>query len=167
MLEEIKKERLKKLENFREKGIEPYPAGPFEKEDVLEVVKKDVGVEVKVAGRIILMREMGNISFFHLQDESGRVQLVLNKKEFGEDYKFWVKNLDVGDFVGAKGERYDTKKGEKSVLIKDLMNSITVREIKQFIQYGEKTSLKSSILILKSRGLCFYIFGLCTILDEF
>lgn len=130
MLQKIRAEKIKKLENFKNAGIDPFPPGPFEKEDLAQVIKKDLGRKVKVAGRIMLLREMGNITFLHLQDESGRMQVVLNKKEFeaaetappGEntDYKFWIKNLDLGDFLGVEGERFDTQKGEKSVLAKNL-----------------------------------------------
>lgn len=118
MLKDIKEARLKKLENFKKIGIDPFPAGPFEKEDIGQVIKKDLGQKVKIAGRIMLFRLMGNIAFLKLLDESGSIQVVINKKEFEGDYKFWTKNLDRGDFVGVEGERFDTQKGEKSVLAK-------------------------------------------------
>lgn len=120
MLDEIRKDKLKKLENFRKKGIDPFPPGPFQKEDLGSVLEESVGKEAKVAGRIMLMRVMGNITFLTLQDESGRGQVVLNKKELEDDYKFWTKNLDLGDFLGVEGERFDTQKGEKSVMAKKL-----------------------------------------------
>jgi len=120
MLEDIKQDKIKKLENFKKAGIDPYPAGPFEKECSKDVLKKKVGEKSKVAGRVMLFRDMGNITFIHIQDQCGRIQVVLNKKEFDGDYKLWVKNLDVGDFVGVEGERFDTKKGEKSVLVKKI-----------------------------------------------
>ncbi|HHX58761.1 MAG TPA: lysine--tRNA ligase [Candidatus Moranbacteria bacterium] len=122
MLNQIRQDRIKKLENFKNAGIDPYPAGPFEKENITEVLQKSVGDSVKVAGRIMLLRVMGNIAFLTLQDESGRGQVVLNKKELTEDenYKLWTKNLDIGDFIGVEGERFDTQKGEKSVLARKL-----------------------------------------------
>jgi len=120
MLEDIKQEKIKKLQNFVETGIDPYPAGPFEKECSKDVLKKEFGESAKIAGRIMLFRDMGNIAFLHIQDVCGRIQVVFNKKEFDGDYKFWVKNLDIGDFVGVEGERFDTKKGEKSILIKKI-----------------------------------------------
>lgn len=122
MLNQIRQDRIKKLENFKNAGIDPYPAGPFEKENITEVLQKSVGDSVKVAGRIMLLRVMGNIAFLTLQDESGRGQVVLNKKELAEDenYKLWTKNLDIGDFIGVEGERFDTQKGEKSVLARKL-----------------------------------------------
>lgn len=120
MLDNIREEKIKKLNNFIEAGIDPYPSGPFEKQDSQEVLEKPVDEEVKVAGRVMLFRDMGNITFIHIQDESGRIQVVLNKQEFSGDYKLWVKNLDIGDFVGVDGKRFDTQKGEKSVLVDEL-----------------------------------------------
>ena len=120
MLDQIKADRLQKLKNFETAGINPYPPGPLRKESLREMVKRKLGEKTKVAGRIVLMRVMGNIAFLTLQDQSGRGQVVLNKKELEGDYKFWVKNLDLGDFIGIKGERFNTKKGEKSVLAKEI-----------------------------------------------
>ena len=120
MLEDIKQDKIRKLENFKEAGINPYPSGPYDKENSEVVLKKGVGEKAKVAGRVMLFRDMGNITFLHIQDQFGRIQVVLNKKEFDGDYKLWVKNLDVGDFIGVEGERFDTKKGEKSVLAKKI-----------------------------------------------
>ncbi len=120
MLDNIREEKIKKMQNFVEAGIKPYPAGPFEKENSAEVLKKGIGESVKVAGRVMLFRNMGNITFIHIQDQFGRIQVVLNKKEFDGDYKLWVKNLDGGDFIGIEGARFDTRKGEKSVLVKKI-----------------------------------------------
>lgn len=122
MLDSIRQDKLKKRANFEMAGINPYPAGSFDKEDLKKTLEKSVGEKVRVAGRIMLFRNMGNLTFMHLQDESGRGQIVLNKKEFqGEEgYKLWVKNLDIGDFIGIEGERFDTHKGEKSVIAKKI-----------------------------------------------
>jgi len=130
MLEDIKADRLRKLNNFKEAGINPFPPGHFEKEDIQDVLQnKQVGEKVRIAGRIMLMRVMGNIAFLHIQDENGRGQIVLNKKELENTisengteitYKFWTKNFDLGDFIGVEGERFDTQKGEPSVLVKKI-----------------------------------------------
>jgi lysyl-tRNA synthetase, class II len=120
MSDAYRAERLKKLQAFKDKGIDPFTAGPFHKQPLGEVINQPLGAEAQVAGRIMLMRDMGNICFMHLQDESGRLQIVLNKKEFSDDYKFWVNNLDLGDFIGVAGARFDTQKGERSVLAKTI-----------------------------------------------
>jgi lysyl-tRNA synthetase class 2 len=118
MGESIRADKLKKLEAFKSAGIDPFPAGPFEKESSQQVVSYPLGTAVRVAGRIMLFREMGNITFLHIQDEAGRIQIVLNRAKLVEqDYKFWVRNLDMGDFIGVEGERFDTNKGEQSVLV--------------------------------------------------
>lgn len=121
MLDELRAEKIKKLNAFKEAGIDPFPAGPFDKESTVDVLRKDAGSPVRVAGRIMLFRIMGNITFLHIQDEFGRLQIVISKKELPEqDYKFWIKNLDMGDFIGVAGERFVTNKGEESVLARKL-----------------------------------------------
>ena len=120
MLEDIRQDKIKKLNNFREKGINPYPSGPFEKEDITEVIAKELGQPAMIAGRVMLLRDMGNIAFLDIQDETAKMQVVVNKQELDDDYRFWIKNLDIGDFLGVEGQRFDTQKGEKSVLAKKL-----------------------------------------------
>ena len=120
MIDNIREDKIKKLNNFIEAGIDPYPSNFFEKQNSNEVLEIPIGENVKVAGRIMLFRDMGNITFIHIQDESGRIQVVFNKKEFSGDYKFWVKNLDMGDFIGVEGKRFDTQKGERSVLVEKI-----------------------------------------------
>jgi len=121
MLSDVREDKIKKLKNFINRGISPFPAMAFEKEKSSVVKELMVGCAVKVAGRIMLFRDMGNLTFLQLQDEFGKIQVVLNKKELGEDYRFWVKNLDLGDFIGIEGERFNTHKGEKSVLAKKII----------------------------------------------
>jgi lysyl-tRNA synthetase class 2 len=117
----LKKDRLKKLKNIIEAGIDPYPSLAFPKESAKSLLEKPNGTPARAAGRIMLFREMGRIAFLHLQDESGRIQFVLNENELGRElFRFWIKNLDLGDFVGLEGERFDTKKGERSLLVKKL-----------------------------------------------
>ncbi len=149
MLKDIKESRLKKLENFKKAGIDPFPAGPFDKENISQAIQKKLGEKVKIAGRIMLFRLMGNIAFLKLLDESGSIQVVVNKKEFENDYKFWVKNLDMGDFIGVEGERFDTQKGEKSVLAKKvvlLVKSLRPLPDKHKALKNEETRLRKRYL---------------------
>lgn len=120
MLEDIRQDKIRKMQNFLDKGIQPFPSMVMKKEDIKAVLQKEVGQPAKIAGRVMLFRDMGNITFMSVQDESSRMQVVVNKNEFAEDYKFWVKNLDMGDFVGVEGQRFDTQKGEKSILASKL-----------------------------------------------
>lgn len=121
---EIRAQRIAKLEAIRAAGINPYPERAFESEAIADVLKKDNGAPAQVAGRIMLFREMGNITFFHIQDRTGRMQMVLNKRTYTPqgaiDYKFWIKKLDLGDIVHISGERMTTEKGEPSLLVKEM-----------------------------------------------
>lgn len=120
-----RQDRLKKLENLRNLGINPYPSQVkrthFVKEilDNFKALEKD-GKKVSVAGRLRSLRGHGNLTFANLEDESGSVQLALSKKEVGpEAYKLFEKNLDMGDFIEAKGVLFFTHKGEQSINVKE------------------------------------------------
>jgi lysyl-tRNA synthetase class 2 len=110
--------RLAKLENFKKAGIHPYPAR-FEKPlDIEQVLTRGETEPVATAGRIMLFRQMGSITFAHIQDFTGRMQVVFKKDLLGEElYKLITKNHDLGDFIGVEGTIFTTKTGEKSVLV--------------------------------------------------
>jgi lysyl-tRNA synthetase class 2 len=112
--------RLSKLEAMKQAGIHPYPAR-FDKEmDLAQAMKLEENAPVKSAGRIVLFRQMGSITFAHLQDFTGRMQVVFKKDLLGPDlYKLITKNHDLGDFIGVDGAIFTTKTGEKSILIKE------------------------------------------------
>lgn len=77
-------------------------------------------LDVQVAGRIMLKRIMGKISFVTLQDMSGQIQLVLQKDRLGEDLYMAFKDYDIGDIVGVAGQVSKTKKGELSIKATEL-----------------------------------------------
>lgn len=120
-IDKIKKERRKKLENLREKGINPYPARverTHSIEEVLSSFDKLSGKEEKVilCGRIRLIREHGKISFIEMEDGTGRIQGMLREDELGKErYRFFLDNFDIGDFVEIKGVLIQTKTGEKTI----------------------------------------------------
>jgi lysyl-tRNA synthetase class 2 len=110
--------RLAKLENFKKAGIHPYPER-FEKLlDVEKALTLSENEPVSTAGRIMLFRQMGSITFAHIQDFTGRMQVVFKKDTLGDElYKLITKNHDLGDFIGVSGNIFTTKTGEKSVLV--------------------------------------------------
>ena len=87
--------------------------------------------EVVLVGRVRSTRPMGGSTFSHIEDESGKIQLFLNKKNISEElYKLFVKNTEIGDFVEARGKLFLTKAGEKSLEVSDWkMLSKSVRPI--------------------------------------
>jgi lysyl-tRNA synthetase class 2 len=119
--EQIVNERIKKIEDLRKRGINPYPVKFDKKEDINECLKKKMDSSVKTAGRLITKRELGKISFAKLRDHSGDIQLVLQEEKTPEKIlSFFSKDIDAGDFVGVEGGVFKTKTNEVSILVKDL-----------------------------------------------
>jgi lysyl-tRNA synthetase class 2 len=116
--EQIINERLRKLEELRKEGINPYPHNFDKKLSTKECLKK-VDASVKTAGRVMTKRDLGNIAFAKLRDDSGEIQLVLQKGETPEKARdFFKKYIDTGDFIGVEGKVFKTKTKEISILVK-------------------------------------------------
>jgi lysyl-tRNA synthetase, class II len=74
-----------------------------------------------LAGRVVLWRDMGGLTFGHIQDQTGRVQVSLQKKELGaEAYKGWARGVSLGDHIGVRGHMWTTNKGERTLAAQDL-----------------------------------------------
>jgi lysyl-tRNA synthetase, class II len=76
--------------------------------------------QVKVAGRMMLKRVMGKASFATVQDESGRIQLYVQRETLGEEAYNTFKHWDLGDIIGAEGSLFKTKTGELSIKVTSL-----------------------------------------------
>ncbi|MCH7568518.1 MAG: lysine--tRNA ligase [Nanoarchaeota archaeon] len=125
--EEIVNERLKKLNELKEQGIDPYPHKYDKKDNASNLQEKHkklkkgekTKTKVKIAGRLRGFRDLGKISFGILQDGTGKIQITLQKD--GTPNKlitFFKKYIDIGDFVGVEGTIFRTQRGELSVLVK-------------------------------------------------
>jgi len=127
--ETLRREALGKL---RELGIEPYPAPLYPVNATAASVKAEFDPEkgnlqdICIAGRLMSRRIMGAASFAELQDETGRIQIYVNRDEIcpGEDKTMYntvfKKLLDIGDVIGIKGFAFITKTGQLSVHVKEL-----------------------------------------------
>lgn len=111
--------RFDKAKKLRELGRTPY-AAKFERSHMLEAARTcPDGEPVTIAGRVMLFREMGKLTFATLQDHTGRVQIAFREEEIGkEEYKLLQKLIDLGDIIGVSGERFTTQKGEPTVSVK-------------------------------------------------
>ncbi len=111
--------RLKRLEEIKKSGVNPYPS-KFRKENLLIEVKNSIdGKKLFTAGRLITKRVMGKLVFCHLADQSAKVQIAVKQDVLAkDDFKFFVKKIDMGDFIGVEGEVFTTHKGEKTLLVK-------------------------------------------------
>jgi len=118
-------ERINKLEELKKKGINPYPAKVNRSHSVNEALLDFDGLQknetaIDLVGRLRSVREHGNLTFAHLQDGTGMIQIAISKKEIGADnYKDFLKLIDTGDFIEIKGVCFVTHKGEKSVMAKE------------------------------------------------
>lgn len=113
--EQIRRDKLTEIS----KVCNPYP-DKFERTHTLKDAKElaDDTKDVSVAGRIIFMRKMGKLSFVRIRDLEGALQLELKVDELGEEnYDFFKKQIDSGDFIGAKGEMFTTQTGEKTLRV--------------------------------------------------
>jgi len=119
--DQIIKERLRKISELREKGINPYAYRFDKKNSVEESLKHKLGSKVKTAGRVMTKRGIGKIIFSDLRDFSGKIQMVFQDKETPKkDFSFFKRYIDMGDIVGVEGKIIKTKTGEISILVKKL-----------------------------------------------
>jgi lysyl-tRNA synthetase, class II len=128
-LSEQEIQRREKLQQLRQLGIEPYPAELYPVDTHTSDIKTNFkeGKQVCIAGRMMSQRIMGKASFAEIQDAEGRIQVYFNRDEIcpGEDKMLYndlfKKLLDLGDFVGVKGELFRTQVGEPSVNVKEFV----------------------------------------------
>ena len=123
-LEDLQKERLKKLKNIQSLKVNPYPsyakatAGKPSRIGI-DRARKLMGKKVVVAGRLRSFRSMGKITFADLEDASDKIQLFFSQQELtGAKYEF-LTNFDLGDFIEVSGEVFKTQAGEITVRVLD------------------------------------------------
>ncbi len=124
MLEDIIQERKKKLEAIKAAHIDPYPARVKRSFNIAKAIEDfdtiaASGDVVSLAGRIRSLRDMGAIIFVDLEDENGKIQLVM-KEDTLKELEFWRSVLDMGDFISVTGPLFATKRGENSLEVKEL-----------------------------------------------
>ena len=123
-LEEILALKAEKVRELRARGHEPYPHRWERTHSLAQALalgkpisaQERTGQTVRVAGRLIQIREMGKASFAHLLSDGTRLQIYLKKDILGEEaYRHFVKDLHVGDFIGIEGTVFKTRTGETTV----------------------------------------------------
>jgi lysyl-tRNA synthetase class 2 len=121
-ISQYEQERRQKLQKLRDLGVDPY-GGRTEGVTALARIKSsyrpemgaDGGPVVKGAGRVVLKRDMGKLSFLTLRDETADLQVGLDKKRLSE--RDWEVNnlIDLGDQIVVEGPLGTTKKGETTI----------------------------------------------------
>jgi lysyl-tRNA synthetase, class II len=119
---EIIRNRYAKAETLRAEGVNPFPNrwNPTHSVRAIREGQEDLVASktpVRIAGRMMTIRHMGKASFFHLKDETGRMQVYAKRDEMPEaDYRLFKDHTDMGDIVGVQGEAFITRTGELTVL---------------------------------------------------
>ncbi len=126
----VRREALQKLIDL---GIDPYPAATYpitaSSQEILDNFDPEKGnyQEVSIAGRLMERRIMGKASFARIQDSAGRLQIYVSRDDIApnEDKTLYntvfKKLLDLGDYIGVKGFVFQTKTGETSLHVKELV----------------------------------------------
>ena len=124
-LRDQREQRLAKLDAMRAAGVEPYPvrfdvtatAGSIRAEHGELPAGESTDVRVRIAGRLLLLRRQGKLSFATLQDRDGTIQLFVSTNQLGDERHKEFDHLDRGDWVGVEGTVMATRRGELSVAV--------------------------------------------------
>ncbi len=131
-LERVAQQRLEKLGRIRARGTNPYPRGYRRSHTAQAAIallkKKEAGLtrrdKVNVAGRIMAHRNMGKITFIDLCDSSGKIQLLCGEL-LNADQNQLLKEIDIGDIIGAAGVLFRTKRGDlRETLVGGLKDAV-------------------------------------------
>jgi lysyl-tRNA synthetase class 2 len=127
--DEFYRQRRAKLARLRERGIDPYPPRYRRTHTTAEALSafqswEEAGAtnpapELRVAGRITAMRDMGGASFIDLRDGSGKLQAYIRRDTLGEEAYEGLRDLDLGDFLGVTGSLFRTRTGEVTVNVRE------------------------------------------------
>jgi len=125
-LAEERARRLAKLDALRAGGIDPYPVRFDRTHTAAEIHQEwehleaggETDDDVRVAGRLLLIRRQGKLTFATLRDGTAAVQLFVSESVAGPEVHHAFDELDLGDWVGAEGTVMRTKRGELSVKLR-------------------------------------------------
>lgn len=125
-------DRLRKADELRKMGINPYPARFESKHSIADAQKLGEAVlrtveeiaekpkaAVTIRGRLMTLREHGRLAFANLKDFSGTIQICFMEGILGKEPYKLLRKVDMGDFVGCTGELFMTKHGQLTLLIKE------------------------------------------------
>ncbi len=115
---EYRQQRLENMQKLRDLGYEPYGRA-FARTGRLAEIRADFseGKPVRVAGRLVAVREMGKSVFAHLQDGSDKMQLYIRRGDLSDEAFAAFRILDLGDQIGVEGELFTTRTGESSIKV--------------------------------------------------
>ena len=118
-INELMQVRKEKMQKLIDNGINVHPERYERTHSIKDARELEDGTtNVSIAGRVMSKRKLGKISFIDLRDLEGHIQLCIKRDDLGEDvYKFLHETVDIGDFIGVKGDIFTTQAGEKSLQV--------------------------------------------------
>ncbi len=129
-LSDLERTRLKKIAHLQERGLLPYPprterthtsrqaVEAFERWESAEESQRGKPIAAALVGRLRAMRPIGKITFAHIEDGEGQVQLFLRANDVGqEQLELFNRYFDLGDFVEAAGTMFRTRAGEVTLAV--------------------------------------------------
>jgi len=118
---ELISKRKEKLENISKSGAYAY-GEKFESSSSIGELKEGFteGKSVALAGRVMAARQHGKSAFYDIKDSSGKIQAYVKEDVIGIAGFEFLKNIDIGDFIGIRGETFKTRTGEPTVVVKEL-----------------------------------------------
>jgi lysyl-tRNA synthetase class 2 len=123
-LEELRAERIKKLEVLKQLGINSYPIESNQSQTIEVTIVKfndlaETGKTINLVGRVRAIRSQGALIFFNFDDGTGVFQALLKKDDVSEeDFENFQNLIDIGDFVQVSGFLFLTKRNEKTIQVK-------------------------------------------------
>ena len=119
MRDEQTEGRMEKVEALKTQGISAYPDRFSVNYELFEASQLEDGTSgVRVAGRIMSIRNFKNLIFITISNIQGSLQLLLKRDEIGEiPFKQFNDLVDIGDFIGVEGKMYSTNTKEKTLRI--------------------------------------------------
>lgn len=116
--------RAQHLEALQEAGVDVYGQRFDRTHSIAPVLEKwsalagdEIGETVRLAGRLVAMRDQGKVAFANLSDVTGKIQLYLKKDVLGDEAWALFRHIEVGDLVGVEGHVFRTRRGELSVAV--------------------------------------------------
>jgi lysyl-tRNA synthetase class 2 len=123
--EEVLAARRQSLERLRKAGIEPFSLTFDRDTSAAELAAEfpegtlEPGEEstrrAKVAGRVVLARRHGKLTFLVIRDQTGDLQILCDERTMGAENYSMLEDTDLGDVIGAEGVAVRTKRGELSL----------------------------------------------------
>ena len=125
----LEQTRLEKAQRLRDSGIEPYPSRvsrTHTNKQIIEAYQQadasatSESISATLVGRLRSLRPMGKITFAHIEDGEGRIQILLRENEIGkEKLSLFNREFDIGDFIQVSGKMFRTRTGEITLGVDD------------------------------------------------